>query len=45
MKNSAFFITIACFLASSSHTYAAGKLSKNIRIEIDLLDYALQYRV
>lgn len=45
MKNSAVLITIACFLASISHTYAAGKLSKNIRIESDLLDYALQYRV
>ena len=45
MKNSAVLLILACFFASISHTYAAGVLSENIRIESDVLSYSLQYRV
>jgi len=36
---------ILCFLLVSSHAFAEGNLSDNIRIESNVLGYALQYRV
>lgn len=45
MKNSIVIFILTWFLLSINQAYAEGTLSKNIRIESDMLDYALQYRV